>query len=122
MSPVAQHRALSSAGRFVVRFPTGALSVPATASRVESTAELPTHYWIGPERFGVEFVEGRVVLEHPHWSLGGSGLTVAEARASLMREARDVYASLVDVAEDELSDEAMSMFQFVKRCVERRAC
>ena len=85
-------------------------------SRPEEVHTPPLMDLLG-ESFEVESDDGVVVIQHPRWSLIGSGTTVLEAEADLLSCAREVAPLYVGVPLDSLSIEALEFRDFLIRNV-----
>jgi hypothetical protein len=68
---------------------------------------------IGGECFDLEYENGRVVLTHPQWSLGGSGSTMSAARDAVLAEARELADAMKDDDPKSLSRQARRLQAFV---------
>jgi hypothetical protein len=69
------------------------------------------------ELFQVVVEDGQVFLEHPVWSLLGSGSSLAAAEFDLESEALDLADVMRDMPETALSPEACRLREFVLRLI-----
>lgn len=80
----------------------------------------PGTYEIHGERFSRSHEGAWVFLEHPRWSLMGRGHSVQEARAHLIREARELADVMSDMPEDTLAAETIRMRDFASKVASER--
>lgn len=78
-------------------------------------APAPAEIALNGESFLVEYEDDYVFLRHPIWSLAGSGSSVGEAEADLMREAIELREVLQNVAPSDLATEALRLRDYLLR-------
>jgi hypothetical protein len=78
-------------------------------------ARAPAEIALNGESFLVEYEDDYVFLRHPIWSLAGSGSSVGEAEADLMREAIELREVLQSVASSDLATEALRLRDYLLR-------
>lgn len=86
-----------------------------TVTRGKALKEFP--YFIGDEEFVAELFKGEVIINHPIWSLQGSGATLLDAEISLRQEAQDVSGFYLNHPVEKMSPESINFIRFLARII-----
>lgn len=86
---------------------------------VETTSSLDPAVRVLGVEFRIEEEDGLFYLVHARWSLLGCGPDLAQARESLVEEARDMVDAYSDLTEAEMSRDAVEMIRFARALAQR---